>query len=184
MFPTRFGFRFSVLLVLLGLFGVGTGLGGCAAGSSDSDIKTVKITQFRAYVEESKTKPAEILIIDARSPDEYKAAHIEGARNVRADQLRAESPILTQISEFDTIVVYGADPASGSAKQAAKRLMDFSSAKVMWFQGGMKFWRAAGYPLIEAEPSSGPKGVNISPSTSLPPIQQPQPAGIPTGIPR
>ena len=183
MFHTRLGFQWSVCFAALSIFGM-TGIGGCAAGSSDKDIKAVKITQFRALVEESKAKPNEVLVIDARSPDEYKAAHIEGARNLRPDQLRAESPIFAQLNEFGTIVVYGADPASGAAKQATKRLMDYSSSKVLWFQGGMKFWRAAGYPLVEPEPTTAVKGVTITPTTSLPPIQQPQPAGIPTGIPR
>ena len=182
MFPSSIRILFTVCLAALSV--LGTGLGGCAAGSSDADIKAVKITQFRALVEEAKAKPNEILIIDARSADEFKAAHIEGSRNLRPEQLRAESPIFTQLSGYGTIVVYGADPASGSAKQATKRLMDFSSSKVLWFQGGMKFWRAAGYPLVEAETAPGAKPVNISPSTSLPPLQQPQPSGIPTGIPR
>lgn len=156
---------------------------GCSTGPSDADIKTVKISPFRALVEESKTKPNQVLIVDARSADEYRASHIEGARNLRAEQLRPESPVFSQLAGYETIVVYGADPASGSAKQATKRLMEYAEGKVLWFQGGMKFWKAAGYPVVELAPG-GPKPVDISPSTSLPPLQQPQPSSIPSGIPR
>lgn len=155
---------------------------GCSTGPSDADIKMIKITPFRALVEESKAKPNQVLIIDARSADEFRASHIEGARNLRAEQLRPESPVFTQLGAYETIIVYGADPASGSAKQATKRLMEYVGGKVLWFQGGMKFWKAAGYPVIENAPG-GSKPVDISPSTSLPPLQQPQPSSIPPGVP-
>jgi rhodanese-related sulfurtransferase len=160
------------------------GLSGCASGVTDADIEPVKIAQFRALVDESKEKPGTILIVDARSADEYRAAHIEGARNIKPEQLRPESPIFTQLNEYDTIIVYGADPGSGAAKSASKRLMDFSDTKVLWFQGGMKFWKAAGFPVVEDAGPKEPKPVNISPTVSSPPLTQPQPTAIPSGLPR
>ncbi len=185
MFQNRAtGFRMlarSGLAAMLALLVMVSGVG-CSTGPSDADIKTIKIAPFRALVEESKTKPGQILIIDARSADEYRASHVEGARNLRADQLRPESPVFSQLTGYETIVVYGADPASGSAKQATKRLMEYAEGNILWFQGGMKFWKAAGYPVVENAPS-GPRPVDISPSTSLPPLQQPQPAAIPSGLP-
>lgn len=174
---------FAVGVALFGVIGC-SGLAGCATGSTDADIEPVKIAQFRALVDEAKEKPGTILIVDARSTDEYRAAHIEGARNIKPEQLRPESPIFTQLNEYDTIIVYGADPGSGSARSASKRLMDFSEAKVLWFQGGMKFWKAAGYPLVEQEGPKEPKPVNISPTLSSPPLTQPQPSTIPSGLPR
>lgn len=162
-------------------------LGGCESDYSDKDIRIVQIQQFRAIVEETKEKPGRTLIIDARTADEYRAAHIEGARNIRAEQLRPESPLHTELAKYEQIIVYGADPASGTARSAVKRIMKGgqggSNTHVLWFQGGMKFWRAAAFPLVETAPAEG-KPVNISPNNSTPPPAQPQPLPPPAGVPR
>lgn len=185
----------SVLPVVLGLLTTLAsmlGLGGCASGSTDADIQTMKIQQFQALVEESRAKPGQILIIDSRTADEFRAQHVEGARNIRAEQVRPESPIFAELSTYETIVVYGADPRAGGAKSVCKRLMDneaTDSAKIYWFQGGMQFWRAAGYPVVETAPAPGqtpaaaggttppnpPGTVNISPRDNAPPPEQPMP---------
>lgn len=163
-------------------------LGGCESDYSDKDIRIVQIQQFRAIVDETKEKPGRTLIIDARTADEFRAAHIEGARNIRAEQLRPESPLHTELAKYEQIIVYGADPASGTAKSAIKRIMkggkDGGNTHVLWFQGGMKFWKAAAYPLVETRASEA-KPVKISPDTSTPPPTQPQPLPPPpAGIPR
>lgn len=172
---------FLVLGLLAG--GLGLALGGCDHGTSDKEIQIIQIQQFRAMVEESKEKPGRTLIVDSRTADEFKAAHVEGARNIRAEQLRPESPLHTELAKYEQIVVYGADPSSGTAKSTVKRIMDGGGKHVYWFQGGMKFWKANGAPVVEAAGGEA-KPVNISPKTSVPPPSQPQPLPIPSGIPR
>lgn len=161
------------------------GLGGCVTGSSDADIRTIKIQQFRALVDESRAKPDKILLVDTRTAEEFGAVRIDGSRNIPPERLRPESPLLPELDRYETIIVYGADPASGSARSACKRLMDSIGSKVLWFQGGMKFWRASALPVIEANVAPEPKPVDISPKTGAPPLTQPQPTPPPPGgIPR
>jgi rhodanese-related sulfurtransferase len=173
-----FGPLAAAVALVLGLV-----LGGCDHGTSDSEIKIIQIAQFRAMVDEAKAQPAKTLIVDARSQDEFRAGHVEGARNIRAEQLRPESPMHVELAKYEQIAVYGADPASGTSKSTVKRMMDGGARKVFWFQGGMKFWRAAAYPVVQT-PGSDPKPVNISPNTQSPPPSQPQPTPLPSGIPR
>jgi len=122
-------------------------LAGCREGKSETDLKYIQMPQFRALVDESKLTPGLVLVADARTATEWAAGHVPGARNIRAESARADSPDLARFAQFPTIVVYGTDPAHSGAKQLAKRLLDGTSSRILVYPGGMRAWRLSALPL-------------------------------------
>ncbi len=138
------------VLIGISLLTLGTSLGGCETSVTDKDIVRIQLPQFRALVDEAAKSGGEILIADARTKDEYAAARVPGARNLRAESLRPGASEYIRLERFTTIAIYGADARSGAASALAKRLMEFGSGKIYWYVGGMREWKAMKMPLDES----------------------------------
>jgi rhodanese-related sulfurtransferase len=123
-------------------------LGGCGGGVSDKDIKRVSLGEVRSLVERGQTNPNTVLLVDPRPPSQYAAGHIAGARSMELppmDQKRlGRDPAL---AAYQTIVVYGNDPASAIAVAMTKRLMALEYDGVRLFAGGLKEWTERGLPV-------------------------------------
>ena len=84
------------------------------------------------------------LILDVRSPAEYKSGHIPGSLNIPHDQLAARLSELG-ISKSDEVVVHC--EVGGRAAQAEAILVASGYKRVVDLQGHMKGWRASGLPV-------------------------------------
>lgn len=83
-------------------------------------------------------------VIDVRTPAEFRAEHIPGARNVPLDLLRAHSHHLTGAHDDPLLLVCG----SGARAEEARRLLAGTElGDPVVLDGGMAAWRQQGGPV-------------------------------------
>ena len=145
---TRTKLSFGSLGALAVLAAVGVYWAGCSSTTSDRDVRRIELRDVARPVER---ETASVLIIDARSPGEFGAGHIPGARNLRSPEIdeRERDP---DLERFRTIIVYGADPGSAPAMALAKKLMRAGYRDVRLFQEGFRGWQNAGMPVERGGP--------------------------------
>ncbi len=109
-------------------------------------IASISPAELHALQRENK----DIEIIDVRSPGEYNAGHIRGAKLWPLEELRPES-LGTQLNG------QGRDPEKNiyltcqsgfRATQAAQRLVNAGFLDVKVVDGGTQAWARAGLPII------------------------------------
>jgi rhodanese-related sulfurtransferase len=84
------------------------------------------------------------LLLDVREPDEYRSAHVDGARLLPLGQLSAS---LDTLPRAGTVVVIC---RSGRRSAEAVRLMQQAGFQhPINLAGGILAWRAAGLPVVE-----------------------------------
>lgn len=83
-------------------------------------------------------------LIDVRDPDEWQAGHIDGARLVPLEQLRAD-PDAALARDMATVFVCAKGVRSMQAAKLAER---FGYERVYHLDGGTKEWARAGRPLV------------------------------------
>lgn len=85
--------------------------------------------------------PADLVILDVRTPDEFDAGHLSGAVNV--DYYAAD--FTDQLDALDRDVPYFVYCRSGNRSEAAVDLMqDLGFAEIHELQGGIVAWAEAG----------------------------------------
>ena len=89
-------------------------------------------------------KGAAPVILDVRTPEEYRAGHIPGSLNVPLDQLAARLPELA-LAKSDEVVVHC--ERGGRAAQAEAILAKDGYEHVVDLEGHMKGWRESGLPV-------------------------------------
>lgn len=91
-----------------------------------------------------------IQVIDVRTPGEYRSGHIEGAKLVPLDELRAEAPPLARGDEASGDPernVYLTCQSGYRAHQAAERLAEAGHRNIKVVKGGTQAWEEAGLPM-------------------------------------
>ncbi|MFO7256770.1 MAG: rhodanese-like domain-containing protein [Bacteroidota bacterium] len=84
------------------------------------------------------------ILIDVRTPKEVEEGHIEGARNINVDSRNFKK----QVKDLDRSRSYYLYCGSGVRSSRAARIMiDMGFDSVYSVQGGIKAWKAAGYPV-------------------------------------
>jgi rhodanese-related sulfurtransferase len=86
------------------------------------------------------------LVVDLRSPDDYKRGHIGEARNVPMGELDAHLDELSRKGEAG-VIFYCADGRNGM--KAAKQLAGTGAADVYNLKGGFAAWRRDNLPVIK-----------------------------------
>lgn len=89
------------------------------------------------------------VFVDVRGEDEFGQGHIQGARHVTLQQIKAgETKTLEKYKDDPIVVVCN---HGNSAKQAAGALekAGFSQASVL--QGGMVAWKNASFPVVKSK---------------------------------
>jgi rhodanese-related sulfurtransferase len=86
-----------------------------------------------------------VVLLDPRPKAEYEAEHIEGAWNLTLPMVPAGRAPEARLNSFDSIVVYGNNPGSATAKGLCKRLIaNRYSPDIYLFAGGLEEWKAQG----------------------------------------
>ena len=91
----------------------------------------------------------EVLFVDVREPDAFRAGHIRGSRNIPLGQVERR---LNDLPRDQRIVLYDDDPGGGdacAASRSASRLFlsrGYSPSLVRVYRDGFTRWREAGYP--------------------------------------
>lgn len=107
--------------------------------------------EVRQLVLETQRNPNKILIVDARSDQEYSAGHIPGAMNVPLMALPIKEGRVEPYASYDYIVVYGTTPDSVPARGVAKRFMSNKYRDVYVLKGGLKEWAIQGGEIVKGE---------------------------------
>ncbi|MBB3225918.1 rhodanese-related sulfurtransferase [Luteibacter sp. Sphag1AF] len=104
----------------------------------------------RAELAERQSHHEAPLLLDVRTPAEYRDGHIAGALNVPVDEVAARHGVLG-IPRDRELVVY-----CKSGKRAARArdtLQSLGYTRVRLLEGSADAWRADGRPLVVERPS-------------------------------
>jgi rhodanese-related sulfurtransferase len=100
-------------------------------------ISQVEPEQVQAYLEQTP-RP---FLLDVRTPEEYKRAHINGAQLIPLDELMKRKGRIPKDREVICIC------ASGSRSSSACRQLSSLGYHVSNMRGGMTRWVRAGLPV-------------------------------------
>lgn len=103
-----------------------------------SKAKYVQSDEFNGFINTEKN----LLIIDVRSNENYKIAHIKGAINIPLAELEARRH---EIPIGKSIVLYDQDGLW--AFQGAVRLFDLGFVNVLYLSDGFDAWKTKNYPI-------------------------------------
>jgi rhodanese-related sulfurtransferase len=105
------------------------------------------MAQPEISVDELKKKteiPTGAVVIDVRTPEEVEEGHIKGAKNINVDSRNFKK----QVKNLDKSLTYYLYCGSGvRSSRAARVMIDMGFDSVYSVQGGIKAWKAAGYPV-------------------------------------
>lgn len=115
----------------------------CCTAQKTSDSATITAVPPATF--QSAIRQKETIILDVRTPEEYRAGHIEGARNLNI----ASPDFLTTLATMDKNATYAVycrtDNRSG---QAVARMQESGFKHVIHLDGGIVAWQAAGLALV------------------------------------
>ena len=110
-----------------------------ACGPGAVNRPTISNAQLAAQIKEGHAP----LVLDVRTPEEFKAGHIPGAVNIPVDQLQSRLDEL-RIAKGDEVVVHC--EKGGRAAKAEALLVQSGYTDVVDLTGHMSGWREAGLP--------------------------------------
>lgn len=89
------------------------------------------------------------LLVDTRLSEKFDVGHIPGARNLQSSDARAKTgkALNPALAKYKTLIIYGENPASTSARAMTQRLMVLEHDGVLLFDGGWGEWMRAGLPV-------------------------------------
>jgi rhodanese-related sulfurtransferase len=135
-------------------------LTGCGSSISDKDVDKhqVSVGEVKRLLDlqQKKGKENVVVLIDPRPEAEFAKAHIPGAKNLQLSQIKPKQK-RRDLEEFKNLIVYGADPASASARAMVKRLMTNEYDNVALMAGGLYQWRVTGGAIEGNERTSEPE---------------------------
>lgn len=85
------------------------------------------------------------IVLDIRAANEFKAGHILGARQIKAEELKEANFSKLEKSKDKPIIVVCA--MGVSAKKAASQMLKAGFTKVSVLKGGMGAWQAGSLPV-------------------------------------
>ena len=116
-------------------------------------LAVAQIDQPSLLARMERQDPA-LLVLDVRSPDEFAAGHVPGARNIAHDALGERIGELADARDRD-IVVYC---RSGRRSQLAlQTLRDAGFTRLQHLEGDFLAWQAANRPLEKAAVTPAPR---------------------------
>ncbi len=132
----------STLLILVGLFATSTAH---ADDDGQDSVRTIEVNAAKNYV----ARHENAVIIDVRTPVEYKMSHITGAVNVNVQDESFEDMIVALDPNKTYIVHCTKNPADGRSSRALKTLQSLGFKHVYGLEGGYVAWKNAELPLTE-----------------------------------
>jgi rhodanese-related sulfurtransferase len=89
-------------------------------------------------------KEGKVTVLDVRTPDEYKEAHIAGAKNIDFTENDFESKV-GGLDKSKPYLVHCASGGRSTNSLATFKKLGFQS--IYHLDGGFKAWQAAGKPV-------------------------------------
>ena len=85
------------------------------------------------------------ILVDVLSPESYEKEHIPGAINIPLEDIKMKSKEL--LKKDKKIVVYCGSFQCTMSLQAAEILTKLGCKDVWCFEGGLKYWKDAEFPI-------------------------------------
>ena len=123
-----------MLRILLMILMVALMMTGCAVSSDQTENNYKQITMSEAFV--LMDEEVDYIILDVRTPEEYKEKHIPGAINIPNETIGSAEPVELPDKE-QMIMVYCR--SGNRSKQAAKKLANLGYTNIVEF-GGIIDW--------------------------------------------
>lgn len=123
-----------MLRILLMILMVALMMTGCAVSSDQTENNYRQITMSEAFV--LMDEEVDYIILDVRTPEEYKEKHIPGAINIPNETIGSAEPVELPDKE-QMIMVYCR--SGNRSKQAAKKLANLGYTNIVEF-GGIIDW--------------------------------------------
>ncbi|MDX9802395.1 MAG: rhodanese-like domain-containing protein [Spirochaetia bacterium] len=93
-----------------------------------------------------------VIILDARSSDEFAEGHIPGAKNLPYFEFAEKAPVvLKEISFNQEMIAYCDGLECSNAEDLAFLLRENGYSKIKVFQGGWEEWKENGMPIKRGE---------------------------------
>lgn len=113
----------------------------------NSATDTVAATISPAELAERERRGDTVVLIDVRTPAEYREIHAVPAQSVPLDQLNA--PALAQ--QYGQTPLFVICRSGSRGKMACDRLRAAGLANVLNVEGGTQAWEAAGLPVVRGK---------------------------------
>ena len=94
--------------------------------------------------EQRQSGPAP-LVLDVRTPEEFRLGHIPGAVNIPHTELASR---IGEVQQSHAVVLYCM--LGPRARLGEKTLLDAGVEDVLHLDGGLHAWQQAGYPVVKA----------------------------------
>ena len=120
----------TLLALLISLATLGAG--------PEENVPKLTVEEFDA-----KRKQADVVVIDVRTPEEYKAGHVPGAVNIDMSDKEFDK----KVEALDKGKTYVVHCQRGGRSARAVEQMKPKVDKLFDFSGGMQAWKAAGKPV-------------------------------------
>lgn len=101
----------------------------------------------------TRAQPAQTVVLDVRTPEEFAAGHVPGALNLPHDQIASHAGEIGKLREHDVIVYCRSGRRSELALDA---LHARGFAKLWHLEGDYLAWEAAGRPVERAPAPEAP----------------------------
>lgn len=141
--------KITILIIALSFVACATQNMGGTFKTSDQLVKDAKASIKEVSVDDVKKmidNKEKIIILDVRDKEEFETGYIPGAINLSRGML--EFKISTLIPDKNaTIIVYCGIDLRGPL--ATKTLNEFGYKNAVNINGGLKAWKAVGYPMAK-----------------------------------
>lgn len=120
--------------------------GSPAAGASKrveaASPRNIEVPEAEKLLKENKS----VVVLDVRTPDEFKGGHIKGAKNVDFNSADFQK----KLRSLDKKQPYLVHCASGGRSSKAREVMKgLGFESIYHLEGGMKAWEKAGKPVVK-----------------------------------
>ncbi len=126
---------FGTVICVLGLFAPSVGVG-------QEIVPTISPDDL---YEQRQSGPAP-LVLDVRTPEEFRLGHIPGAVNIPHTELASR---IDRVEAEHGVVLYCM--VGPRARLGEKTLLDAGVPNVLHLEGGLAAWQASGYPVEGAD---------------------------------
>jgi rhodanese-related sulfurtransferase len=111
-------------------------------------VATINVEDFAAVCREGR----KLDLIDVRTPAEFRAVHLQGARNIPLDELNVNA-LMTARSGPAGEVLYVVCQSGSRGRQACERFLRAGYGNVVNIEGGISACVAAGLRSVRGKPS-------------------------------
>ncbi|MFC1549502.1 rhodanese-like domain-containing protein [Nitrospirota bacterium] len=115
------------------------------AANTGISFKVITAEDLKAEMEKGKSK---VLVVDARTPDEYKQGHIPGAINLPPSKFRAIAGYLP-MNKRTPLVFYCRGYNCTLSQSAATEALRAGYTDIRLFRGGFPEWAQKGYKIAK-----------------------------------